>query len=117
MGRRRKIPGKVVVRIPSDKLELYETPILEILLPEEQRKEAEKIIRWIKENGRIYPEELKELWSTAKEQRAQTRALNRLIALGLIGRGKEGSYIFSRELENKLMIMIEKLEALRRVEK
>lgn len=116
MGRRRKIPETVSIRIPTEPAELYETPVLYLLLPKAQAQAGEKLIEWIKENGRIYPDEITELaQGDIKERRRLDRALNKLIGLGLIGRGADGSYIFRKtnNLETRLIIIAEKIQHLK----
>lgn len=115
MPRRPKYPAEVKIRIPKDKVDIYETPVLELLLPPKEAEMAEKIINYIKKNGRLWPDEWKEVLEgeiTDANVKAYYRALKKLVSLGLIGRGKEGSFILSDELAMKLMILTEKVNAL-----
>jgi hypothetical protein len=114
MPRRPKYPSEVSVRIPKDITVLYETPILQLLLTEKEAEMAERIINYIKTNQRLWPDEWKIIVSpqSPKEIRLYYRTLRKLVSLGLIGRGKEGSFILSGELTRKLTVMIEKINAL-----
>ena len=49
MPRRRKIPERVTIELPSKLSELYETPVLDMLLPPAQRQAGEKVIKHIKQ--------------------------------------------------------------------
>lgn len=116
MPRRKKIPERVCIELPAEIAELYETPVLEMLLSHEaQRAAGEKVIKWIKKNGRLYPDELRELATSEAEYKAMQRAISKLLGLGLLGRGMEGSYIFreTNTLEARLLVLIEKIKALK----
>jgi len=112
MPRRPKYPSEVKIKIPREITELYETPVLDLLLEEKEAKMAERIIKHIKENGRLWPDEWKMLTNNSAEVQAYYRALKKLISLGLIGRGKEGSFVLSNEFSRKLTVLIEKVNAL-----
>jgi len=114
MPRRPKYPSEVKVTIPKEITVLYETPILEILLTKNEAEMAERIINHIKTNGRLWPDEWKVIIPTKSSRDIQLyyRTLKKLVSLGLIGRGKEGSFILSGELSRKLTVMIEKVNAL-----
>jgi len=114
MPRRPKYPSEVSIKIPKDITVLYETPVLELLLTEKEAEMAERIIRHIKANERLWPDEWKMIASSKspREIRLYYRTLRKLVSLGLIGRGKEGSLILSSELSRKLTVMIEKVNAL-----
>lgn len=115
MPRRRKLPERVKIELPTELAELYETPILDMLLPPAQRRAGEKVIKWIKKNGRLYPDELSQLAENEAEYKAAQRAISKLLALGLLGRGAEGSYIFRETgtLEARLLVLVEKIKALK----
>lgn len=114
MPRRPKYPSEVSIKIPKDITVLYETPVLELLLTEKEAEMAERIIQHIKANERLWPDEWKVIVSSKspREIRLYYRTLRKLVSLGLIGRGKEGSLILSSELSRKLTVMIEKVNAL-----
>lgn len=114
MPRRPKYPDYVNVKIPRDITELYETPVLEILLTEKEAEIAERIISHIKENGRLWPDEWREIVNPKEyaEVKNYYRTLRKLVSLGLIGRGKEGSFILSNELARKLTVLIDKVNVL-----
>ncbi len=114
MPRRPKYPSEVSIKIPKDITVLYETPVLELLLTEKEAEMAERIIQHIKTNERLWPDEWKMIVSSKspREIRLYYRTLRKLVSLGLIGRGKEGSLILSSELSRKLTVMIEKVNAL-----
>lgn len=112
MPRRAKVPDHVLIRIPRDILEIYETPILELLLTPLEAEIAERIIQHIKENGRLWPDEWKLFASTYAERKNYYRTLKKLLALGLLARGKEGSFILSDELTRKFIVMAEKVQGL-----
>ena len=113
MPRRTKIPSEVCVKIPRDIVELYESRVLEVLFTEIEAEIAERIIQHIKENGRLWPDEWKLFCPAGKssEKRNYYRVLKKMLALGLLKRGKEGSFIFSDELSRKLLVLVEKLNA------
>ncbi|KUH34818.1 hypothetical protein APY94_00130 [Thermococcus celericrescens] len=114
MGRRAKLPDHVNIQIPKDIVELYEKPILEVLLTPKEAEIAEQIITHIKENGRLWPSD----WvlfcpnKSPAEKKNYYRTLKKLLALGILGRGKEGSFILSDEFTRKLTVMLEKTLAL-----
>jgi len=114
MPRRAKYPEEVSIRIPKDITDLYETPVLKVLFTEREAEMAEKIIQHIKEGGRLWPDEWKEIVDPHNygEIKAYYRTLRKMVSLGLLSRGKEGSFIFSNELSRKLTVLIEKINAL-----
>ena len=112
--RRPKYPDEVPIRIPRHITDLYETPVLQIILPHQEAKMAERIIAYIKENGRLWPDEWRFIVQPGNwaEIRLYYRTLKKLVSLGLLGRGKEGSLILSDEFSRKLTVLIEKVNAL-----
>jgi len=114
MGRRPKYPDEVSMKIPKDITDLYETPVLKVLFTEREAEMAEKIIQHIKEQGRLWPDEWKEIVDPRNygEVKAYYRTLRKMVSLGLLSRGKEGSFILSNELNRKLTVLIEKVNAL-----
>lgn len=114
MPRRPKYPDEVSIRIPKRMAELYETPVLKLLLTEKEAEMAERIIQHIKENGRLWPDEWKLIVdpNSSAQVRTYYRTFRKLVSLGIIARGKEGSFILSDELSRKLTALIEKLNAL-----
>lgn len=115
MPRRPKYPEEVKIKIPKDKVKLFETPLLELLLPPKEAEMAEKIINYIKKNERLWPDEWKEVLKDEINDanvKAYYRALKKLVSLGIVGRGKEGSFILSNEFSMKLMVLMEKTNAL-----
>jgi len=114
MPRRPKYPDEVAIRIPKDITELYEKPVLELLLTQKEAEIAERIIKHIKENGRLWPDEWKIIVNPHDyaEVKNYYRTLRKLFSLGLIARGKEGSFILSNELSRKLLVLIDKVNAL-----
>jgi len=114
MPRRPKYPEEVSIRIPKDITDLYETPVLRVLFTEREAEMAEKIIQHIKEHKRLWPDEWKLLVDPHNygEVKAYYRTLHKMVSLGLIGRGKESSYVLRDELSRKLTVLIEKINAL-----
>lgn len=114
MSKRAKYPKEVPIRIPKDITELYEKPVLEILLTKREAEFGEKIIKHIKKNGRLWPDEWKELTNpnNPADVKAYYNALRKLISLGLLTRGKENSIILSDEFIRKLTVLIDKVSAL-----
>jgi len=114
MPRRPKYPSEVTIRIPKEITDVYETPVLKILLTDIEADIAERIIAHIKKNGRLWPDEWKIIVdpNNAAEVKNYYRTLRKMISLGILGRGKEGSFIFSDEFSRKLTVLIEKVNAL-----
>ena len=114
MPRRPKYPSEVSIRIPKEITVLYETPVLRVLLTEKEAEIAERIIAHIKAQGRMWPDEWKLIVDPHDYAAVKTyyRTLRKLVSLGIIARGKEGSFIFSDELYRKLTVLIEKVNAL-----
>ncbi|AEH25106.1 hypothetical protein [Pyrococcus yayanosii] len=113
MPRRLKYPPYVVVRIPRDMVEVYETNILDLVFGENGDM-ARRIVDYIKKNERIYPDEYKEIIKDSSERMRYYRTLRKMISLGMLKRGKDGSYILSDEFALKLGAMIEKWRAILR---
>ena len=99
MPRRPVYPEYVVVRIPKEIVEIYETPIFELLFSKEEAKMAKKIVEFIK---------------TSADKARYFRVLGKIVSLRMIKRGKESSYILSDEFAHKLGAMIEKWRAVLR---
>lgn len=114
MPRRTKIPSEVCVKIPRDIVELYESPVLEVLFTPIEAEIAEAIIKHIKDNGRLWPDEWRLFCptGTSGERRNYYRTIRKMLALGLLKRGKDNSLILSDELSRKLTVLLEKVNAL-----
>jgi len=113
MGRRPKYPHEVSIQIPREMTELYETPVLKLLLAEKEAEMAQKIIDHIKKNGRLWPDEWKIIAGDEyNDIKTYYRAMKKMVSLGLLSRGDEGSWILSDKLSRKLTVLIEKVNAL-----
>ena len=114
MPRRPVYPDYVVVRIPKEIVDIYETPIFELLFSKEEAKMAKKIVEFIKTHERLYPDEYKEFVKTPADKARYFRVLRKMVSLGMIKRGKESSSILSDEFAHKLGAMLEKWRAVLR---
>ncbi|MFA4640921.1 hypothetical protein [Pyrococcus kukulkanii] len=114
MPRRPKYPPQVLIRIPKDVVNVYETPIFELIFSREEARVARMIVEFIKKNERLYPDEYKEFIKTPADRARYFRVLRKMVSLGMLKRGKEGSYILSDEFAHKLGAMIEKWRAILR---
>lgn len=112
MPRRPKYPDYVKIKIPRDTVELYETNVLELLFSEQEARIARMILDFIKENGRMYPDEYKEFIETPSDRVKYFRVIRKMVSLGLLKRGKDSSYILSDELALKLGALLEKVRAI-----
>ena len=114
MPRKRKYPKRIYIPIPYDIVELYETPLLEIVFPEKTAKMSKKIIDHIKEFGFIDREDWKELCNNEIEHVLFNRTINKMVSLGMLKRSKGGEFILSEEFSTKLGVLIQKWEAIRK---
>jgi len=114
MPRRPKYPPEVRITIPREMTDLYETPVLELLFTEKEAEIAKRIIEYIKENGRLWPDEWRYIIDPrdAAAMKNYYRTLKKMVSLGLLGRGKDKSLILSNEFSRKLTVLLEKVNAL-----
>ena len=112
MPRRPKYPPYVNIKIPRDLVEVWETNLMDILFTEKEAEIAKRIINYIKENERIYPDEYKNIINGNVEKVRYFRVLRKMVSLGLLKRGKDSSYILSEEFALKLGAMLEKWKAI-----
>ena len=109
MPRKRKYPFQVKIKIPFEKFDIWERDIFDLLFEEKEAETARKIISWIQKNERLYPEDYRHVVGTSPaEVKRYNRVMAKLVTLGLIGRGKEASYILNDEFAHKLNFLAEK---------
>ncbi len=99
MPRKRRLPDIVSIKLP-----VYQPPedIFDIIFESaEARRIAEKIIEYIKKNGRMGWDEYKELFPPEKHY-LYFRVIKRLEALGFISRGAYHTYILSKKFCDRM---------------
>ena len=114
MPKKRRYPKRVDIPIPYDIVELYETPLLEIVFPEKTAKMSKKIIDHIKTYNYIGREDWRELCNNETEHVLFNRTLNKMVSLGMLKRAKGGEFKLSEEFGTKLGVLIQKWEAIRK---
>ncbi len=99
MPRRRKLPDYVALKIPT--YEPADNP-LELIFDGRSLEIAYKVLERIKKQGRLYPDDYKEMFHDKSDQVLYFRVIKKMLALKMLKISSDKSYILSDGFSNRM---------------